>query len=188
MTGPAYDLFGGAPRSGVGHRTAPQDLAASIQSVTEDVMLAMGREVHRQTGLRHLDLAGGVALNCVANGRLLREGPFDDIWIQPAAGDAGGALGAALFVWHQLLDKPRKTSGADAQKEVCCPRYSTAEIRMAQRTVREHRRHMRGLLIRSSEMLGRETSAGFGAGWNSAPGYWRPQHLGDPDRAGCKRR
>ena len=68
----------------------------------------MGREIFtRRPGCRHLVLAGGVALNCVANGRLLREGPFDDIWIQPAAGDAGGALGAALFVWHQLLDKPR---------------------------------------------------------------------------------
>ena len=70
-------------------------------------MLAIGRELFRQTGMKHLVLAGGVALNCVANGRLLREGPFDDIWIQPAAGDAGGALGAALFVWHQLLEKPR---------------------------------------------------------------------------------
>ena len=79
------------------------DLAASVQAVTEEVMLPMGRELHRLTGLKKLVMAGGVALNCVANGKLLRQGPFDDIWIQPAAGDAGGALGAALFVWHQLF-------------------------------------------------------------------------------------
>ena len=70
-------------------------------------MLHAGRHLHQQTGMKNLVLAGGVALNCVANGRLLREGPFENIWIQPAAGDAGGALGAALFVWHQLLEKPR---------------------------------------------------------------------------------
>jgi carbamoyltransferase len=105
------------------------DLAASIQSVTEDAMLAMGREVHEQTGMRQLVLAGGVALNCVANGRLLREGPFDDIWIQPAAGDAGGALGAALFVWHQLLEKPRQANGHDIQKgSLLGPRFTTHEI------------------------------------------------------------
>lgn len=102
------DLFGGPRRQ----PDAPleqrhMDLAASVQSVTEEVMLRMSREVHRQTGMKRLVLAGGVALNCVANGRLLREGPYDDIWIQPAAGDAGGALGAALFVWHQLLGHPR---------------------------------------------------------------------------------
>ena len=72
--------------------------------------------LHEKTRLPHLVLAGGVALNCVANGKLLREGPFDDIWIQPAAGDAGGALGAALFVWHQLLDKPREITGHDSAK------------------------------------------------------------------------
>ena len=111
MTNGAFDgLFGGPPRNPESRlEQRHMDLAASIQAVTEDVMLAMGREVFRETGMSTLVLAGGVALNCVANGRLLREGPFDDIWIQPAAGDAGGALGAALFVWHQLLDKPRPT-------------------------------------------------------------------------------
>ena len=83
------------------------DLAASIQAVTEDIVLRLGKAVHRETGMKNLVMAGGVALNCVANGKLLREGPFSNIWIQPAAGDAGGALGAALFVWHQLLDRPR---------------------------------------------------------------------------------
>src|SRR4030095_4714780 len=106
------------------------DLASSIQAVTEDAMLAMGRELFRQTGMTKLVMAGGVALNCVANGRLWREGPFDDIWIQPAAGDAGGALGAALFTWHQLLEKPRKAKGHDTQKgSFLGPRFSTSHIR-----------------------------------------------------------
>src|SRR5205814_1926240 len=77
------------------------DLASSIQTITERVVLQMAREVHARTGSRNLCLAGGVALNCVANGRLHREGPFDEIWIQPAAGDAGGALGCALATWHR---------------------------------------------------------------------------------------
>ncbi|MCC6152117.1 MAG: carbamoyltransferase [Candidatus Hydrogenedentes bacterium] len=83
------------------------DLAASVQVVTEDVMLRIARTAHKETGSKNLVLAGGVALNCVANGRVLREGPFENIWIQPAAGDAGNALGCALFAWHQLLDNPR---------------------------------------------------------------------------------
>ncbi len=131
MTSPAFDdLFGGPPRqpeSSIEQRH--MDLAASIQAVTEDVMLAIGREIFRETGMEHLVMAGGVALNCVGNGRLLREGPFSDIWIQPAAGDAGGALGAALFVWHQLLDNPR-TGGADTQKgSFLGPRFETSEVR-----------------------------------------------------------
>src|SRR5882724_5980165 len=105
------------------------DLAASIQSVTEEIIMRMGRDLHRITGEKHLVLAGGVALNCVANGRLLREGPFENIWIQPAAGDAGGALGAALFVWYQLLNKPRLSNGQDAQMgSFLGPQYSTSEI------------------------------------------------------------
>ncbi len=87
-----------------------KDLAASIQAVTEEVLLRMVRRIHASTGMKHLVMAGGVALNCVANGRIKREGPFDDIWIQPAAGDDGAALGAALFIWHQLLGKERKTA------------------------------------------------------------------------------
>jgi carbamoyltransferase len=131
MTSAAFhDVFGGPPR-------APEtqldqrhmDLAASIQAVTEDVLLAIGRQVYKDTGLRRLVLAGGVALNCVANGRLLREGPFDDIWIQPAAGDAGGALGAALFVWHQLLEKPRTATRGDRQKgSLLGPAFSPSDV------------------------------------------------------------
>jgi len=108
-------LFGGSPR----RRESPitqreMDLAASIQVVTEEIMLKMVFHAHDLTGMKHLCLAGGVALNCVGNGRLLREGPFEDIWVQPASGDAGGALGAALFTWYQLLEKPRKVLEEDA--------------------------------------------------------------------------
>ncbi len=104
-------LFGGLPRRPETPLTQREmDLAASVQIVTEEILLRMSRHVHTITGEKKLCLAGGVALNCVANGRILREGPFEDLWIQPAAGDAGGALGAALFVWHQLLGKPRHTS------------------------------------------------------------------------------
>jgi carbamoyltransferase len=132
MTNGRFDqLFGGPPRdpeSAIAQRH--MDLAASIQAVTEDAMLAMGREVFRQTGMRHLVMAGGVALNCVANGRLLREGPFDDVWIQPAAGDAGGALGSAMFVWHQLLEKPREGRATDRQKgSFLGPRFASTDIR-----------------------------------------------------------
>ncbi|WP_165223245.1 carbamoyltransferase family protein [Aquisphaera insulae] len=118
MTGPRFhDLFGGPPRAPESDlEPRHMDLAASIQAVTEEIVLRIARHVAAKTGKKHLVLAGGVALNCVANGRLLREGPFEDLWIQPAAGDAGGALGAALFVWHQLLEKPRRASARDSQK------------------------------------------------------------------------
>ncbi|MDX2149888.1 MAG: carbamoyltransferase [Bryobacteraceae bacterium] len=112
-----HRLFGGPPRSPESDiEQRHMDLAASIQRVTEDIVLRMGCDLHRRTGLKNLVMAGGVALNCVANGRLLREGPFDSIWVQPASGDAGGALGAALFVWHQLLENPRTPSLPDAQR------------------------------------------------------------------------
>jgi carbamoyltransferase len=109
MTSRAFDkLFGGPPRRPESPITQREmDLAASIQAVTEEVVLRLGRTVHRELGTDRLCLAGGVALNCVANGRLKREGPFSDIWVQPAAGDAGGALGAALSVWHEYLEQPR---------------------------------------------------------------------------------
>ncbi len=109
-------LFGGPARRPEAPLTQrDMDVAASIQVVTEEIMLKASRHVHRQTGMKNLVLAGGVALNCVGNGRILREGPFESIWIQPAAGDAGGALGAALFVWYQLLGHNRTCKGRDAQ-------------------------------------------------------------------------
>ena len=118
MTSPKFDtLFGGPRRKPETPITQREmDIAASIQAVTEEAMLRTARHVHAETGMRNLCLAGGVALNCVANGRILREGPFDDIWIQPAAGDAGGALGVALFIWHQLLGHPRTVRPYDAQQ------------------------------------------------------------------------
>jgi len=110
MTTSAFDkLFDGPARPPEAKLTDREmDIAASIQVVTEMAMMNMARFAHRETGLDNLCLAGGVALNCVGNGKILREGPFKNLWIQPAAGDAGGALGAALFVHHQLLDAPRK--------------------------------------------------------------------------------
>ncbi|MFH1867830.1 MAG: carbamoyltransferase [Candidatus Omnitrophota bacterium] len=111
MTNRKFDkLFGSAPRKPESEKVKQfhMDIARSVQSVTEEVMLRMGRHIHRQTGQKNLCLAGGVALNCVANGRLLREGPFDKIWIQPSATDAGGALGAALVIWHRYLKKERR--------------------------------------------------------------------------------
>jgi len=133
MTSKKFDkLFGGPPRTPEGDmRQRDMDLARSVQDVTEEVMLRMGRHVHKETGMKHLCLAGGCALNCVANGRILREGPFDDIWIQPAAGDAGGALGAALFTWHQYLGNPRKADDRrDFQKaSYLGPEFSPDEIR-----------------------------------------------------------
>lgn len=116
MTNRRFDeLFGGPPRKPESPVTEREmNIARSIQAVTEEVVMRLGNTVHRETGMTHLCLAGGVALNCVANGRLLREGPFEDIWIQPAAGDAGGALGAALSTWHSHLERPRRVNGADA--------------------------------------------------------------------------
>ncbi|MBI5424317.1 MAG: carbamoyltransferase [Opitutae bacterium] len=131
MTSRKFDaLFGGSPRRPEAPLTEREfDLAASVQKVTEKIYLRMARQLHAQTGLKNLCLAGGVALNCVGNGRLLREGPFENIWIQPAAGDAGGALGAALFVWHQLLEKPRVPAARDSQHgSLLGPDFAAAEI------------------------------------------------------------
>jgi carbamoyltransferase len=126
-----HQLFGGPPRKPESLVTQREmNLAASIQSVTEEVMLRTARHVQRETGQKNLVLAGGVALNCVANGRILRETNFDQVWIQPAAGDAGGALGAAQFVWHQLLDQPRSPAGKDAQQGTFLgPQFSENQIR-----------------------------------------------------------
>ncbi len=103
-------LLGGAPREQESLLTQREmDLARSIQDITEEVMLKMTTFAHRESGLRDLCLAGGVALNCVGNGKILRDGPFEQIWIQPAAGDAGGALGVAMSLWHRHLGKPRQS-------------------------------------------------------------------------------
>jgi carbamoyltransferase len=113
MTNGKFDkLFDGPPRKPESRLTQREmDIARSVQEVTEEVVLRMAKHIRRDTGLNYLCLAGGVSLNCVANGKLLREGIFDDIWIQPAAGDAGAALGAALFAWYQYLENDRKADG-----------------------------------------------------------------------------
>jgi carbamoyltransferase len=132
MTSRKFDrLFGGPPRSSESKLTQREmDIAASIQQVTEEIMLRMARHVHKTTGQKNLCLAGGVALNCVGNGRILRDGPFENIWIQPAAGDAGGALGVAMFIWHQLLDKPRTVKITDSQHgSLLGPAYTEPEVK-----------------------------------------------------------
>ena len=125
------ELFRRGPRAPESPLTQDEmDIAASIQVVTEDIVLRLAQTIHAETGLKNLCLAGGVALNCVANGRLLREGPFEELWIQPAAGDAGGALGCALATWHEYLDQPRSCDTQDAmQGAYLGPAFTDAEAR-----------------------------------------------------------
>jgi carbamoyltransferase len=154
------------------------DLAASIQRVTEEIVLRMARHVHRLTGESRLCMAGGVALNCVANGRILREGPFSELWVQPAAGDAGGALGAALFVWHQLLGRERAARPGDSQHgSLLGPRFSLEEIArfLAERSIPHQRcADEPELLDRTSDLL----SAGKVVGWFHGPMEFGPRALG----------
>jgi len=127
-----HTLFGEPPRPPESLlRQQDMDLARSIQEVTEEVMLRLARTMQRETGAEHLCLAGGVALNCVGNGKILRDGPFKSLWIQPAAGDAGGAVGAALAAWHQLEGQPRtyRPDGGDGmQGALLGPAFSNDEI------------------------------------------------------------
>ena len=133
MTGSAFEkLFGGPARKPESKLTQREmDIAKSVQVVTEEVMLRTARHIHKTTGEKYLCMAGGVALNCVGNGRILRESPFEDIWIQPASGDAGGALGAALFAWYQLLGNERVCDNVhDLQfGSYLGPEYSDSEIK-----------------------------------------------------------
>ncbi|MGQ0714521.1 MAG: carbamoyltransferase family protein [Gemmatimonadaceae bacterium] len=132
MTSPAFnELFGGPPREPETKLTQKEmDLARSVQVVCEEIMMRMSHTAQRLTGSKNLCLAGGVALNCVGNGRILREGPFERIWIQPAAGDAGGALGVAQLIWHRHREQPRNP---DAERDSMAgaylgPEYSPEEI------------------------------------------------------------
>ena len=134
MTNAKFDaLLGGtppAPESALTQRE--MDLAASIQSVLEEIVMRLARTLHRETGAKYLCLAGGVALNCVVNGRLKREGPFDDIWIQPAAGDAGGAVGAAYITWNHYLGHSRTATTPDAMHGCYLgPSYRNADVESA---------------------------------------------------------
>ncbi len=128
-----HDLFGRGPRQPESKiEQLDMDLAASVQAVTEEVVQKSASHLHEITGQNNLVMAGGVALNCVSNGKLLREGPFDNIWIQPAAGDAGGALGVAVFIWHQLLKKDRELIAPDAQQGTLLgPNFQSSEIETA---------------------------------------------------------
>jgi carbamoyltransferase len=180
MTGRKFDrLFGGPPRKPESPLTQREmDLARSLQEVTEEIMLRQARHVYKETGEENLVLAGGVALNCVGNGRILREGPFKNIWIQPAAGDAGGALGSALFAWYACLGNPRTVGGtSDLQRgSYLGPHFTDDEI--------ENVLLSQGVLY---SKLGREqlieTVAGLIAseqviGWFQGPMEFGPRALG----------
>ncbi|MBL9079293.1 MAG: carbamoyltransferase [Planctomycetes bacterium] len=174
-----HALFGGPPRKPESPlEQHHMDLAASVQRVTEDVMLRTARHAHAVTGKKHLCLAGGVALNCVGNGVILREGPFEKIWIQPAAGDAGGALGAAQFVWHNLLGRPRTARPGDAQRgSLLGPRYESADIRAfleRERIVYEHCDGEARLADRVAELIEQENVIG----WFQGPMEFGPRALG----------
>jgi carbamoyltransferase len=180
MTGRRFaDLFGGAPRMPEGPITQREmDLAASVQAVTEEVVLRMAREARVRTGAKNLVLAGGVALNCVANGVLLREGVFDDVWIPSAAGDAGGALGAALFVSHQLLNVPREMNKSDRlQGALLGPAFRDEEIQawLSKRGATfAHYPEEAALLARVAEIL----EGGNVVGWFSGRMEFGPRALG----------
>jgi carbamoyltransferase len=126
-----HDLFGAPPRDSETLVTQREmDLAASVQAVCEEVMIKCARHLHKLTGAKNLVMAGGVALNCVGNGKILRDGPFEKIWIQPAAGDAGGALGVAQLIWHHVLAYPRKVGAGDSlHGSLLGPRCANNEVR-----------------------------------------------------------
>ena len=173
------DLFDGPPRQPESPLTQREmDLARSCQVVTEEAMLRMARAAHGETGMRNLCLAGGVALNCVGNGRILREGPFEKVWIQPAAGDAGGALGVALALWHRYLGKERSADGARDRMQAAQlgPGYSDEEIRAfleAQGGVGEELGE-EGIPVRVAELL----AAGKVVGWFQGRMEFGPRALG----------
>jgi len=173
------DLFGGPPRKPESLLTQrDMDLARSVQEVTEEVMLRLARTLHRETGAENLCLAGGVALNCVGNGRILREGPFKGLWIQPSAGDAGGAAGAALTAWHKLEAKERKADGVkDAmQGSLLGPSYTNEEIE-------EFLKKKEAPYVRLSDeilfdRLAEELSSGKIVGWFQGRMEFGPRALG----------
>jgi carbamoyltransferase len=174
-----HDLFGGPPRSsGAPLTERDMDIAASVQRVTEEIVLRIATHVHRETGLSKLCLAGGVALNCVANGRVLREGPFDDVWIQPAAGDAGGALGAALFIWYQLLGNPRTAKASDDQHgSLLGPTFGDAEIRQYLDSVGAAYHHVADDAALCADIAGR-IADGKVIGWFQGPMEFGPRAHG----------
>ena len=166
MTNRKFDaLFGGPPRAPESEISQREmDIARSIQVVTEEVVLKIARNVHKELGTEYLCLAGGVALNCVSNGRILREGPFKDIWIQPAAGDAGGSLGAALSIWHEYLGNPRTASADDdMQGAYLGPRNSPEDIKAYLDSVGASYEELEDPLLmpRVADILGDENVVGW---------------------------
>ena len=172
------DLFGGPAREPESPITQREmDIARSIQVVVEEVLLRQARYVHRETGMRNLALAGGVALNCVANGRLLREGPFDELWIQPAAGDAGGALGVALLLWHRIEGNSRTVGRGDRMSaSLLGPAYGEDEIEKLLREKGANARRLgeQRLVEETAELLAR----GNVVGWFQGRMEFGPRALG----------
>jgi len=182
-----HALFGSPPRQGEGKLTQKDmDLASSIQKVTEEVVLRLAKTVKKELNVDYLCLAGGVALNCVANGRIVRESEFKDIWIQPAAGDAGGAVGAALAIWHQYHEKPRNPGTGDAplgaakgdrmKGSYLGPSFTTAEIIESLNTVNARYQQLDDseLMPRLAEIL----EHGNVVGWFSGRMEFGPRALG----------
>jgi carbamoyltransferase len=170
MTNGLFDrVFGGRPRAPETPLTQREmDLARSVQEVTEDIMLRMARHVHGETGMENLCLAGGVALNCVGNGRVLREGPFRRLWVQPAAGDAGGAVGVATLIWHKILGNERRADGTHDRMHgaLLGPAFGAAEIEAALTRfgARYERLSNEQLIERAADLLTQEKVLGWFAG------------------------
>ncbi|MCP5068369.1 MAG: carbamoyltransferase [bacterium] len=175
MTNKRFEkLFGQPRREGESEmQEFHWDMAASVQKVTEEVVLRIARDLHAKTGMKNLCMAGGVALNCVANGRLIREGPFENLWVQPAAGDAGGALGAALFAEHCVMDRPRKLQMEHAYWG---PQYSDEEIRkFLELREAPYRAYPRDEMIRETARHLEEQKV---IGWFQGRMEWGPRSLG----------
>ncbi len=183
-------LFGGPPRKPEAPITQREmDMARSIQEITEEIMLKLAWNAYKKTGLKNLCLAGGVALNCVGNGRILREGPFDDLWIQPAAGDAGGALGCALYAWHKYLNQPREPiEERDRQKaSLLGPEFSPEKIEVVlKKYSARYQKLDKNELIKTTARL---IAEGKVVGWFQGRMEFGPRALGsrsilaDPRRA-----
>ena len=173
-----HDLFGGPPRESESRLTQKEmDIAASIQVVCEEAVLGAARHAYKTTGMNSLVMAGGVALNCVANGRLLREGPFGNIWIQPAAGDAGSALGAAYLIWHRLLKQPRLAQSSDCQQgSFLGPAFSNEEIEIFLDSIgaRYERMEEAALISRVAALI----AEGAVVGWFHGRMEYGPRSLG----------
>ena len=180
MTNEKFDaLFGGPPRTQEAELTQREmDLAASIQVVTEDVVIKLARNIAKTTGEKNLCLAGGVALNCVANGKLLRENIFDNIWIQPAAGDAGGALGAALAAYHLMLKGPRHvTPSRDAMKgSYLGPEFSSTDV--AERLAQSGAVFSMHMDDEITELTAQALADGKAVGWHCGRMEFGPRALG----------